>query len=199
MNATDTKVRSTTVPTLRGLLAAWMFAALALPIARAEDVLLLALTPDRSHFTNIAIVITVPDGWDGRDYNRFYYHAAPDKTVWFTAQIFAEKLSPKQLADWLPGHWKEFGIKTVVDFSKLQGAKAHVGGRPATEYAMEGTFSYAGDIENANGRMGMSVVEIEGGTLVFTWGGKPAKCDEHLDAIVKAMNSIRKKTELGKR
>lgn len=197
MNATATKTRSNR--TLRGLLAAWMFAALALPVARAEDVPLVALTVDQTHVTNIAVVITVPDEWDGRDYDGFFYHAAPDKTVWFTAQIFAEKLSPRQLAAWLPVHWKKFGIETRVDFSKLEPAKAHVGGRPATEYAMEGIFSYAGDIENAMGRMGMSVVEIEGGTLVFTWGGEPEKCDQHFDAMRKVIHSIRKKTEAAKR
>ena len=184
---------------LRTLLAAVMAGVLALPLARAEDVPLVAPTADRTHVTNIAMVITVPDEWDGRDLDQDFFHAAPDKTVWFTAQIFAEKLSPKQLAAWLPGHWKEFGIETSVDFTKLHSARAHIGGRPATEYAMDGTFSYAGDIEDAKGRMGMAVIEIEGGTLVFTWGGEPAKCDQHLDAIVKTMNSIRQKTGAGKR
>ena len=192
MNPADPKSIHRTARRFRSLLAAVMSGLVSLPLeVRAEDVL---LALDWKNRRDIAMVIVVPDEWDGRDYDVYFYHASTkDKAVWFTAQIFDEKLSPKQLAAWLPGHWKEFGIETGVDFSKLHPAKAQVGGRPAVEYAMEGIFSYAGDIENAKGRMGMTVIEIEGGSLVFTWGGEPAKCDQHLDAIVKVMNSIRPK------
>lgn len=196
MNATDTKARGTAVPTLRALLAILMLGTLAHPMARAEDV---AVSPGGMNLPELAIVITVPDEWDVRDRDGDFFHAAtPDKAVWFTATFSLTKLGPKRLAAWLPVHWKRFGIETKVDFSKLQSAKARVGGMRATEYSMEGIFSYAGDIENAQGRMGMSVVDLEVGILIFTWGGEPAKCDEHLDAIVKAMNGLRWKGKAAK-